>query len=419
MQASSSDLTRAATQDGGASYPSADYLERVAPSNSPTKQITVGILDSGAGGLTVLQQCLVHAPGARYIYLADDLAFPYGIKDPTAVAQAVARSAALLHARGAELLVIAGDTASALGAEAARRIFGKERVLDTVSALPQAVAGLPNESRLVLLTTPAALRAGIHQQVLANLGFKDVLAISSESLAAAAQRAAIPDELTVAAVREALTPIKKRNSDFLLVGCTNALLQEDLLKRHAGQGVRLIDVREILGVATRDYVGDDESMRGRPDLTLLSTGRTDELQRYAAERLTLPAIVIPARADTTTSAGIRATVDALATAFSKTDSNALEGLMADNVLLTGCGSAPRSLTRQHAAEAILRNRSNWTDVEVVVHDLNQSDKEVVATGFLLGLESEGSPSCRDISASIEIVDGHIAQLEFQMEVRSD
>jgi glutamate racemase len=272
----------------------------VARSNSPTKQITVGILDSGAGGLTVLQQCLVNAPSARYIYLADDKAFPYGIKDATAVAQSVARSAAFLHARGTDLLVIAGDTASALGAEAARRIFGKERVLDTVSALPLAVAGLPTKSRLVLLTTPAALRAGVHQQVLANLGFKDVLAISSESLAAAAQRAAIPDELTVAAVRGAMAPIQTRNPNFLLVACTNALLQEDLLKRHAGQGVRLIDVRETLGAATRDYVGGDESMRGQSDLVLLSTGRTDELQRYATERLMLSAVVIPAPVDTTT-----------------------------------------------------------------------------------------------------------------------
>jgi glutamate racemase len=415
---SSSDLARATTQDGGASYPSADYLERVARSNSPTKQITVGILDSGAGGLTILQQCLVHAPGARYIYLADDKAFPYGIKDPTAVAQAVARSAALLHARGVEFLVIAGDTASALGAEAARRIFGQERVLDTVSTLPQAVAGLPNESRLVLLTTPAALRAGVHQQVLADLGFKDVLVISSESLAAAAQRVAIPDELTVAAVREAMAPVQTRNPDFLLVACTNALLQEGLLRRHAGQGVRLIDVREILGAATRDYVGVDESMRGRSDLILLSTGRTDELQRYAAERLLLPSVVIPAQTDTTTSAGIRATVDALATAFSKRDSNAIQGLMADDVRLTVCESAPRSLSRKHAVEAILRNRSKWADVKVVVRELNQSDEGVVAAGFLLGLESEGSPTCRDIFASIEIVDGRIAQLEFLMETKS-
>jgi glutamate racemase len=327
MQVSSLVATHATTQDGGASYPLADYLERVARSSSPTRQTTVGVLDSGAGGLTVLQRCLVEAPGARYIYLADDRAFPYGVKDPTVVARAVARSAALLRARGAELLVIAGDTASALGADAARTIFGKEHILDTVSALPLALAGLPTESRLALLSTPAALRAGVHQRVLANLGFRDVLAISSESLAAAAQRAAIPDELTVTAVREAMAPIQARNPDFLLVACTNALLQEDLLRRHAGQGVRLIDVREALGVATRNCVGVDESMRGRTDLVLLSTGRTDELQRYAAERLVLPGVVVPAEADTTTSAGLRATITALATAFSKTDSNAIESLI--------------------------------------------------------------------------------------------
>lgn len=245
------------------------------------------MLDSGAGGLTVLQQCLVHAPDARYLYLADDRAFPYGLKAPSAIEEAVATAAGLLRARGADLLVIAGDTASALGLGAAKSVFGEDRVLDTVSMLPDALAAISRHERIAIVTSPAAEHSGIHKRKLESLGFESVVAVSSESLAAAAQREAYPDPLTMAAIRRAMADVAKFSPTVVLVACTNALLHEHLLRRFAGPTGRLVDVRRALARAVQDFVAAEGLSRPQPDVTLFTTGRGDELGRYASERLLL------------------------------------------------------------------------------------------------------------------------------------
>ena len=75
---------------------------------------TIGVFDSGFGGLTVLRELLPLIPGAHYIYLGDTARLPYGSKSPTTIARYAVESARFLANRGADHLVIACNTASAL-----------------------------------------------------------------------------------------------------------------------------------------------------------------------------------------------------------------------------------------------------------------------------------------------------------------
>jgi glutamate racemase len=75
---------------------------------------TIGVFDSGFGGLTVLRELLPLVPGAHYIYLGDTARLPYGSKSQATIARYAVESARFLEARGADQLVIACNTASAL-----------------------------------------------------------------------------------------------------------------------------------------------------------------------------------------------------------------------------------------------------------------------------------------------------------------
>jgi glutamate racemase len=74
----------------------------------------IGVFDSGFGGLTVLRELLPLIPGANYIYLGDTARLPYGSKSQTTIARYAVESARFLESRGADHLVIACNTASAL-----------------------------------------------------------------------------------------------------------------------------------------------------------------------------------------------------------------------------------------------------------------------------------------------------------------
>jgi glutamate racemase len=76
--------------------------------------VTIGVFDSGFGGLTVLRELLPLVPGAHYIYLGDTARLPYGSKSQATIARYAVESARFLAARGAQHLVIACNTATAL-----------------------------------------------------------------------------------------------------------------------------------------------------------------------------------------------------------------------------------------------------------------------------------------------------------------
>src|SRR6266853_2508223 len=82
---------------------------------------TIGVFDSGFGGLTVLRALLSLIPGAHYIYLGDTARLPYGSKSRETIARYAVSSARFLHEQGAELLVIACNTATALALDDIQR----------------------------------------------------------------------------------------------------------------------------------------------------------------------------------------------------------------------------------------------------------------------------------------------------------
>src|SRR5258708_8417078 len=81
----------------------------------------IGVFDSGFGGLTVLKALLEVLPEADYLYFGDTARLPYGSKSVEIVARYTCEAARFLEQQGAELLVIACNTATALALEQIRQ----------------------------------------------------------------------------------------------------------------------------------------------------------------------------------------------------------------------------------------------------------------------------------------------------------
>src|ERR1700728_1640906 len=77
-------------------------------------KLTIGVFDSGFGGLTVLRALLPLIPNAHYIYLGDTARLPYGAKSRETIARYAVSSSRFLLDQGADILVIACNTATAL-----------------------------------------------------------------------------------------------------------------------------------------------------------------------------------------------------------------------------------------------------------------------------------------------------------------
>ncbi len=144
--------------------------------NQQSEQI-VGVFDSGFGGLTVLRALLPRLPGTHFLYLGDTARLPYGDKSRATVARYAIEAAHFLVARGAQLLVIACNTATALALPELRAAVTVP-VIGVVEPGAQAAlaaarkTSLPhgNGGEVLVLATAATVRSHAYRDTCAALG---------------------------------------------------------------------------------------------------------------------------------------------------------------------------------------------------------------------------------------------------------
>lgn len=138
----------------------------------------IGVFDSGFGGLTVLRALLRTIAGAHFVYIGDTARLPYGAKSRATVARYAVESARLLESRGAQLLVIACNTATALALDDIRAAVSVPVVgviepgaRATAEAIAAAYPEISNPDVLVLATA-ATVQSHAYHAACAALGME-------------------------------------------------------------------------------------------------------------------------------------------------------------------------------------------------------------------------------------------------------
>ncbi|HVG27148.1 MAG TPA: glutamate racemase [Acidobacteriaceae bacterium] len=145
----------------------------------------LGVFDSGFGGLTVLRALLRTLPGAHFVYVGDTARLPYGAKSQATVARYAVETARFLESRGAEILVIACNTATALALEDIRAAV-KVPVVGVIEPGARAAAavmgvespgitstmGLMRSEEVLVLATSATVQSQAYERACASLGLR-------------------------------------------------------------------------------------------------------------------------------------------------------------------------------------------------------------------------------------------------------
>ncbi len=141
---------------------------------APGHRRTIGVFDSGFGGLTVLRALLPRLPGAHFLYLGDTARLPYGAKSPATVARYAVEAAQYLVGRGAELLVIACNTATALALPEIRAAVPVP-VIGVVEPGAQAALAATAHSQgtdVLVLATAATVQSHAYRDTCHGLGLR-------------------------------------------------------------------------------------------------------------------------------------------------------------------------------------------------------------------------------------------------------
>ncbi len=141
--------------------------------NAPVakRRPTIGVFDSGFGGLTVLKALLEVIPGADFVYFGDTARLPYGSKSVDTVARYAVESSHYLESHGAQLLVIACNTATALALD---RITAATQVpvIGVVEPGADSGAAASKNKRIVVIGTEATVSSHAYAKALAARGMQ-------------------------------------------------------------------------------------------------------------------------------------------------------------------------------------------------------------------------------------------------------
>jgi glutamate racemase len=260
---------------------------------TPDRSLPVAVFDSGVGGLTVLHECLVSLPHEDFLYLGDTARFPYGDRSPEQLAEFARELSGILLDRGAKLLVVACNSATAAALPALRdELEQKVPVVTVVRPESRLAAAATATGKVGLIATPATVNSGAYAAALAQEAPQAELhAVASAELAPLIQEGGEVDHRTLACVEGACRPLKQAGVDTVILGCTHYPLVRPVLQRELGRRVTIVSSGEAIASeveATLQAAGIENDEHRRGDYRFLATGDPEAFRRAGTRFLQLP-----------------------------------------------------------------------------------------------------------------------------------
>ncbi len=207
---------------------------------------TIGVFDSGIGGLTVLSEALRQAPAHHYIYLADSANAPYGEKSSEWVAN---RSLDLCHwlvREGCQALVVACNTATAEAIAHIRHEMPAIPVIGIEPGIKPAVSKSQNH-KVGVLATQNTLKSDKFKALLDGLDHDcELITQAGLGLVPLIESGALDSPETEALLREHLSGMQSASMDTLVLGCTHYPFLAPLIRKIVGPDVEIIDTSEAV-----------------------------------------------------------------------------------------------------------------------------------------------------------------------------
>ena len=258
---------------------------------------TIGVFDSGFGGLTVLKALLELIPGAEYTYFGDTARLPYGSKSVETVARYAVEAARYLESHGAEFLVVACNTATALALDRIKAA-AHVPVVGVVGPGADAAAALSQNKKVVVIGTEATVSSHAYRKALEAHGL-EAREKACPLLVPLVEEGWIEHPVTEEVARIYLGEAFAdgfREADTLVLGCTHYPLLKPLLHRVAPAHVSIVDSAESTAHAVAGRLQNLlkpapvllEERRARPRIKFFATDSVEKFRRLGGSFLGHP-----------------------------------------------------------------------------------------------------------------------------------
>lgn len=249
---------------------------------------SIGVFDSGVGGLSVLRAMQEQMPAEKMIYLGDQGHVPYGARPMEEIQKFSEGITRFLLEQDSKIIVVACNTASAAALTYLREKFSDVLFVGMEPAVKPA-AETTRTGRVGVLATPATFQGALYASVVERFAAGvELFQSTCPGLVGQIEKGDLDSRDTRAILEAALLPMLEKNIDTVVLGCTHYPFVIPLIQQIVGENVRVIDpapsvARQVGRLLEARGLRSDLKSRGQ--LQLFTSGDLDALQSVLAKLL--------------------------------------------------------------------------------------------------------------------------------------
>lgn len=218
---------------------------------------SIGVFDSGLGGLTAVKSIRERFPHENIIYFGDTGRLPYGTKTDETIKKYAASDIRFLLSHNVKLVIIACGTASSVALEDMQRQFDTPVVGVVEAACAAAVKACKN-GRIGVIGTSTTIKSGSYLRGIADLNSNiEVYSRACPLFVPLVENGHFDSEVTRIITDEYIREIRDKGVDTLILGCTHYPLLAKTIGEYMGSGVTLINPSEELAKMLSGILGSD------------------------------------------------------------------------------------------------------------------------------------------------------------------
>src|SRR5699024_1890631 len=263
------------------------------------KELPIGFIDSGFGGLTVVKQSLKQLPNESIIYLGDSARAPYGPRSLQEVKRYIWQMTNYLREKGIKMLVIACNTGTAAALEEIRATLAIPVVGVIHSGCRTAIKNTTG-GQVGVIGTQGTINSNMYEEVmLEKADSLNITSIACPEFVELVESQNIETDEAFDIINHRLEPLKEVKVDSLVLGCTHYPLLIDKIQKVMGPEVTLIDsgVETINEVSTLlDYFSlsrtAEEAALTQATQVIYTTSNASEFETFARQWLKQPELKV-------------------------------------------------------------------------------------------------------------------------------
>jgi len=202
---------------------------------------SIGVFDSGVGGLSVLRAMRRQMPEESAIYFGDQKHIPYGPRPMEQIRNFSEAITKFLLAQDAKIIVVACNTASAAALKDLREKFPDVQFVGMEPAVKPA-AERTQTGRVGVLATPATFQGALYASVVERFASGvELFQNTCPGLVQQIEQGNLSGEETRKILEDALQPMLEQNIDTVVLGCTHYPFVIPVIQQLVGEHVRVID----------------------------------------------------------------------------------------------------------------------------------------------------------------------------------